>query len=138
MKENTNSQVIPVVIKDACGALRSRIFASRDGLVRIQPLEHDTGIAVKAVIADNALSPSDYVVRSVRAGSRRKLEVLAGALPFGVASALPEFRDIDENNFFQFADEALAARTEFGAGQSVVLADGNTVVEIEGAVSVAV
>lgn len=128
---NSNSKnVFPVVLKDANGRLRSDIFASREGLVVTSPLEFETGIAVKAVV--NGLGAGDFVVRSVRAGKIRKVEVLAGEVPVESARLIPGFADIDENH-----QDGTEARTAFRTGSFIVIADGETVAQMPGAVRVA-
>lgn len=140
----TQSTIIPVITNDHNGKLLSSIFASREGLVATEPLEHETGKAVKATIA--GVGEGDFVVRSVRAGKRRSLSILAGAVPAAVAENIPGFASIVDNRFHLTADaierngdvmtESLEARTMFQTGDVIVLEDGDEVAEMVGAVRV--
>ena len=98
-----------VVLKDANGALRSRIIASRDGIVTVSPIDEFTqGRAVNAVVGE--LEVSDFVVRVVRAGNRRKVEVIAGVVPFCIERKLvEEMRQIGEPDVDRDSCEAGAA-----------------------------
>lgn len=130
MNSNSNNNVFPVVLKDANGRLRSDIFASRDGLVTAEPIEFETGIAVKAIV--NGLGDNDFVVRSVRAGKFRKVEVLAGIVPVESARQILGYADIDENHM-----DGTEVRTAFRPGSFIVIAEGDAVAQMPGAVRVA-
>ncbi len=144
MTQSNSNTVLPVVTMDHFGALRSAIFASRPGLVKTEPLQHDTGRAVKATIS--GVGEGDFVVRSVKAGPRRTFHILAGAVPAVVARDIPGFASIVDNHFIvpasavsesgEVAMAGLKARTEFGAGDVIALEDGDSVVDFAGAVRV--
>ena len=128
-----NSNVIPVVTKDHNGALRASVYANKTGIVlRTEALEYDTGLAVKLMVGE--VNQGDFVVRSVRAGKRRKIEVLAGVVPVELARQVPGFADVHDN---KFVDEGgNTARTEFGTGDCIVLDNGDNVAEMAGAVRI--
>jgi hypothetical protein len=110
-----------VVLKDANGALRSRIIASRDGLVTVSPVDDFIeGRAVKAVVGE--LGESDFVVRVVRNGNRRKVEVIAGIVPFCV-----ELKLIEELGHI---GDAGVDRDSCEAGASVQLSSGFRLVNV--------
>jgi hypothetical protein len=139
-----NKTIVPVITKDHDGRLLSAIFASREGLVTTEPLQHDTGKAVKATIS--GLGAGDFVVRSVQAGKRRSFHVLAGAVPAAVAHRIPGFASIVDNRFHVESDavtrdgsvmtDDLKARDMFGVGDTIVLEDGGNLAEMDGAVRV--
>lgn len=62
------------------GNLRSMVFASRPGIATFTKVDDCVeGHAVKVVA--EGLTEGDYVVRSVRAGNRRFIQLLAGTMP---------------------------------------------------------
>jgi len=119
----TSKTLVPVVTSDHDGALVSRIFASRPGLVTTEPREHETGRAVMASIA--GLEQGDFVVRSVRAGKRRSIQVLAGSVPADFAMRIAGFDDIEDNRL-----------PAFDKGNVIVLTNGDDLVELHSAVLV--
>lgn len=140
-----------VVTRDHMGALRSAVFVSHaDMIANVEPMPNEgddrtTGIklTVKQVM------PGQFVVRSVLNGRRRKLEVLAGAVPAALVAPMTEFADIEDNRLVVPASavseegvvavEGLAVREQFAAGlvnDVVVLKDGATLVEMPGAIRV--
>lgn len=91
------SNVQTVVLKDVDGGLRARVIASRAGLVSLEAVEPGSfpeGRAVKLVVGE--LAADDFVVRVVCAGSRRKVELVAGTLPVGLDSELESLPQIGE------------------------------------------
>lgn len=140
-QSNNNRIVVPVVTKEGAGALASTIFASRPGLVATEPLEYEGGVAVKAIIA--GLTEGDFVVRSVKAGKRRSFQVLAGEVPAALAASQTGFANIVDNQFVvpaeavtesgEVAMAGLAARTVFGAGDVIVLTEGELPADFAGA-----
>jgi len=72
------SNVVSVILADPESSLRSTIFASREGLAVAHKVDDAfPQQAVKVVIDTEAIQPGDFVVRSVIAGSMRKLEIMA-------------------------------------------------------------
>lgn len=107
-----------VILNQTGVNLVASVFATRDGIASATKVEDFTdGYAVK--VNANDLKDGDFVVRSVRAGSRRKLEVLAGVVAASVVSALPEFASIEENDKESFAE-----------GDIIWLTDGNELVNV--------
>lgn len=135
---------VPVVTFDHDGALVSGIFASRQGLVNTAKLDHETGKACLATIV--GLEPGDYVLRSVRSGKRRSIQVLAGSVSVAMARTFPGFAPIVDNQCIVPAhavsdcgqvDEAkLQERAQFTVGDVIVLTDGDALSEIAGAIRV--
>jgi hypothetical protein len=91
----------------------SNVFATRENLVTVEKIDDCFPIqGVKLHINLDSMLPGDFVVRSVVAGSRRKIEVLAAHDENGfdnLLSSLTETR--------QFTDRSLI---EFASGQSLV------------------
>ena len=117
-------QVVSVVLADAEGSLRSIIFASREGLAVATKVDDAyPQQAVKVTINHDAIAPGDFVVRSVIAGSRRKLEILAMD---------------DQGVGFQCLLEMLPQQQQkYGCEALIEFAQGTTLVELPQAVVVA-
>ncbi|MDZ4836300.1 MAG: hypothetical protein SGJ27_21175 [Candidatus Melainabacteria bacterium] len=157
MTQNT----FTIVTNDLNGTLRSTIFASRALLVaNVEPMPYEAdvtadhrnqtakrGSALKVTLQD--FQDGDFVVRSVVNGSRRKFEILQGAVPASLVAQLPEFADIAENHFIVPASavseeglvetNGLEQRAQFASGvinDIVVLTDGQALVDFPGAVRV--
>lgn len=108
-----------VILNQTGVNLVASVFATRDGIASATKVDDFTdGYAVK-VTANDQLQDGDFVVRSVRAGSRRKLEVLFGVVQASVVRALPEFASIEENEKESFAE-----------GDIIWLTDGNELVNV--------
>ncbi|MBK8219515.1 MAG: hypothetical protein IPK73_00705 [Candidatus Obscuribacter sp.] len=76
MNNNKNKNVRVVVLSDCGGALTAKIFASRENLVELSKVDDCYPMqAVKLVFGE--LAPGDFIVRSVLAGRRRKVEIIA-------------------------------------------------------------
>lgn len=92
------------------GTLRSIVFASRPGIATATKVDDCfEGHAVKVVA--EGLAEGDYVVRSVRAGNRRFVQILAGTMPT-----------------IEGATHADANRVDVADGDAVFLLSGATLV----------
>lgn len=125
----TNSK--STLLSDHGNALEAKIYASRPGIATVTKIpDHVEGVAVKVTVIGE-LGEGDYVVRSVRAGTKypaRKMEVLFGVVPASVASNIEGFKsDVSENR-----------RSAFEAGSCIWLCTGNEVASIANAVRVTV
>jgi hypothetical protein len=115
---------VSVVLAESEGSLRSIIFASREGLA----IAHKVDDAypqqvVKLTINRDAIAPGDFVVRSVIAGTRCKIELLA----------------MDENgDGFQRLLEMLSQQQlSFECHTAIEFAEGTALVELPNAVVIA-
>jgi hypothetical protein len=127
-EEPTMADVIPVLLSDPEATLRSIVFASRSGLATAYTVDDCfPQQAAKIAIDRDAIREGDYVVRSVIAGSRRKLEILAA----------------DENGVgFRHLMETLnqmtpPAERKFACQSRVEFNDGHTHIELPGAIVIA-
>ena len=127
-EEPTMADVISVLLSDPEATLRSIVFASRSGLATAFAVDDCfPQQAAKIVIDREAIKEGDYVVRSVIAGSRRKLEILA----------------TDENGVgFRNLMETLNQMTpsverKFACQSRVEFADGHIHIELADAVVIA-
>jgi hypothetical protein len=72
------TRVVTAVLAEPESSLRSIIFASREGLAVATKVDDAyPQQQAKVTINLNAIAAGDFVVRSVIAGSRRKVEILA-------------------------------------------------------------
>ncbi|MBZ0187300.1 MAG: hypothetical protein K8F91_13720 [Candidatus Obscuribacterales bacterium] len=108
-------------------ALEAKIFASRPGICTVTKIpDHFEGVAVKVTTTD-AFGDADFVVRSVRAGRGRKIEVLFGQVPAALATAIEGYQDLSENQCDRFE-----------ADSYIWLRSGNQVALLSDAVQVTV
>jgi hypothetical protein len=116
-----------VILNQTGVNLVASVFATRDGIASASKVDDYTdGYAVK-VTANDQLKDGDFVVRSVRYGSRRKLVVLFGRVDASVVRSLPEFDSAEEMN----------ARESFAEGDTIWMTDGNELVNVANAVTLA-
>jgi hypothetical protein len=116
-----------VILNQSGGNLEASVIASRDGIASATKIDdYVDGYAVKAVVNDN-FGADDFVVRSVRYGSRRKLYVLFGEIPLSVARSLPNFDASEEAN----------QKESFWEGDSIWLTDGAELVSLPNTVTIA-
>lgn len=122
----TNSK--STLLSDHGNALEAKIYASRPGIATVTKIpDHVEGVAVKVTVSGE-LGEDDYVVRSVRAGRGRKMEVLFGVVPASVATTIEGFNsDVSENR-----------RSAFEAGSYIWLRTGDEVASIANAVRLTV
>jgi hypothetical protein len=72
------TKVFSAVLSEPEASLRSIIFASRKGLATAEKIDDAFPQQVaKVTLHLDAIAPGDFVVRSVIAGARRKIEILA-------------------------------------------------------------
>lgn len=84
MKKQQNAQkgqiqIASIILKEIDANLASCVYASRDGFVTAQKIDDVfPQQAVRLTIDLDSMQPDDFVVRSVLAGKRRKIEFIAG------------------------------------------------------------
>lgn len=116
-----------VILNQTGVSLVASVFATRDGIASATKVDDNSdGYAVKVTVNDQ-FGEGDFVVRSVRYdGSRRKLEVLFGAIQASVARSIPAFASIEEND-----------KASFASGDIIWLTDGDELVIPSDAVTIA-
>jgi hypothetical protein len=116
-----------VILNQAGVNLESSVITSSFGIASATKIDdYVGGYAVKTVVGDS-FGAEDFVVRSVRSGSRRKLIVLFGVVQASVARSLPTFDSSCEEN----------QKESFGEGDIIWLTDGNELVSLPNAVTIA-
>jgi hypothetical protein len=112
MKTSTK-KVVCVVLQE--GQLQSSVFASRQDIVQVEKIDDCLPIqGVKLTIDLDSMLPGDFVVRTVLAGNRRFIELLAHeGSPLEALQHVLELTGADR----QYIDEC---RIEFTNGQSSI------------------
>lgn len=87
----------------------STVYASRDGIATATRIEdHIEGKAYKVSTTASFTDEADFVVQSVRnSDGRRKVVVLHGVVSNDVATAIPGFASIEENDRDSFGVESI-------------------------------
>jgi hypothetical protein len=120
----SDKQVISVLLSDPEANLRSVVFASREGLVTVHPIDDAfPQQAAKIVIDSASVLPGDYVVRSVLAGSRRKLEILT--------------TDETGLGFRRLLETLAPSQRTFATLKVIECIDGHTLIDLPEAITVA-
>ena len=117
----SHNRVLPFVLKEFDGALRSRIIASRAGLAAVLPVEDEgfAGRVVKLCFASE-LEGDDFIVQCVNSNGRRSVRLIAGSLPADLESALSRLPHVGEE---------ICDRDSTAEGASLQVA-GRTVVNV--------
>ena len=112
MKTSTK-KVVCVVLQE--GQLQSSVFASRQDIFQVEKIDDCLPIqGVKLTIDLDSMLPGDFVVRTVLAGNRRFIELLAHeGSPLEALQHVLELTGADR----QYIDEC---RIEFTNGQSSI------------------
>ena len=111
MKASTK-KVVSVVLKQ--GQLLSNVFASSKNFVQVEKIDDVPTQGVKLIIDLEQMLPGDFVVRTVLAGNRRFIELLAhAASPLEALQHVLELTSAER----QYIDDS---RIEFSNGQSLI------------------
>ena len=113
MKTSTK-KVVSVVLQE--GQLQSKVFASSKNIVQVEKIDDCLPTqGVKLTIDLAAMLPGDFVVRTVLAGNRRFIELLAheGNSPLTALQHVLELTGAER----QHIDDS---RIEFSNGQSLI------------------
>lgn len=102
-----------VVLHDCGGSLTAQLFASREDLVRCSKLDDCFPTKVVAINFEELIEGEDWLVRSVKAGRRRKVEVI-----FGGALAIQKVLEL-----------TVGEKTSFRSATSVEFVDSDEAVE---------
>jgi len=102
--------VVSVVLEQSSARLVSNVFASRENLVVVDKIDDCFPIqGVKLTINHDQMLPGDFVARSVVAGNRRKIELLAATSPADAITALLKLVDspvdhVNGSNCIEFSN----------------------------------
>ncbi|CAN5161720.1 hypothetical protein BH11CYA1_BH11CYA1_08060 [soil metagenome] len=109
----SSKKVVSVVLLE--GKLQSNVFASSENIVQVEKIDDVPIQGVKLIIDLEHMLPGDFVVRTVLAGKRRFIELLAheGNSPLEALQNVLEL--ISEEHHY-----VGATRIEFIDGQSLV------------------
>lgn len=114
--EKHSVRIVSVVLEQSSSRLVSNIFATRENLVTVEKIDDCFPVqGVKLSINLDAMLPGDFVVRSVVAGSRRKVEVLAAHDENGFDNLLASLNETRQHT----ADDK--SLIEFASGQSLIV-----------------
>ncbi|MFA6211595.1 MAG: hypothetical protein WC714_19310 [Candidatus Obscuribacterales bacterium] len=112
--KTSNKKVVSVVLQE--GKLQSNVFASSKNIVKVEKIDDCLPTqGVKLTIDLEQMLPGDFVVRTVLAGNRRFIELLAheGNSPLEALQGILELTG-EERHYID------ASRIEFSDGQSLV------------------
>ncbi len=90
-----------VVLHDCGGSLTAQLFASRKDQVRCSKLDDCFPTKVVAVNFEELIEGEDWLVRAVKAGRRRKVEVI-----FGGAMAIQKVLELTKGEKVSFLSDA--------------------------------
>ena len=111
MKTSTK-KVVSVVLQE--GQLQSSVFASSKNIVQVEKIDDVPTQGVKLTIDLEHMLPGDFVVRTVLAGKRRFIELLAHeGSPLAALQHVLELSGAER----QYIDDS---RIEFTNGQSLI------------------
>ncbi|GEM_PF-1069236 len=123
---NGNKKVLSVVLEQSSARLVSNVFASRANLVQVEKIDDCFPVqGVKLTIDIDQMLPGDFVARSVVAGNRRKIELLAASESFDIAALLA------------LVDSSVEPTRQFTSSDHIEFANGSSLVSINNAVLVA-
>ncbi len=111
--QTSTKKVVSVVLQE--GQLQSSVFASRQDIVHVEKIDDCLPTqGVKLTIDLDSMLPGDFVVRTVLAGNRRFIELLAHeGSPLAAMQLVLELSGAER----QYIDDS---RIEFTNGQSLI------------------
>lgn len=105
-----------VVLHDCGGSLTAQLFASRKDQVRCSKLDDYFPTKVVAVNFEELIEGEDWLVRAVKAGRRRKVEVI-----FGGAMAIQKVLELTKGEKVSFITDGPVRCVEFVDSDSAVV-----------------